>query len=199
VSFINSERGDNKVRVTDNIFSFCRINWQGTTSEPIDDQIFVNLIQRNKVSLYRLAKGIVKNEHEIEEAISETILKSYVNLNQLKSLDSFKPWIMRILANECYTILRKKKRIDLQENMEAFNLVCEDTNEHELMWAINKLDEGFRTILILFYYEDMSIKDISKILNISQGTVKSRLNRAKAKLKNILEDNSGSDINGLHR
>lgn len=175
--------------VTDNIFSFCRINWQGTTSEPIDDQIFVNLIQRNKVSLYRLAKGIVKNEHEIEDAISETILKSYENLNQLKSLDSFKPWIMRILANECYNILRKKKRIDLQGNMEAFNLVCEDTNEHELMWAINKLDEGFRTILVLFYYEDMSIKDISKILNISQGTVKSRLNRAKAKLKNVLDDN----------
>lgn len=174
--------------VTDNILSFCNAKLERFSAEPIDEQTFVNLIQHNKVSLYRVAKSIVKNEHEVEDAISETILKAFENLRRLKSPNSFKPWIMRILVNECYTILRKKKRIDLQEDMGRLNLTYEDKNQNELLWIIDELDEEFRVILILFYYEDMSQKEISKVLNISQGTVKSRLSRAKAKLKNILEN-----------
>jgi len=174
--------------VTDNILSFCNKKWERSKTDTIDNQTFVNLIQHNKVSLYRLAKSIVKNEHEVEDAISETILKAFENLRRLNSPNSFKPWIMRILVNECYNILRKKKRIDLQEDMERLNLTYEDKNQNELLWIIDKLDEDLKTILILFYYEDMSLKEISEVLNISQGTVKSRLSRAKAKLKDILEN-----------
>ncbi|MDZ5011004.1 RNA polymerase subunit sigma-70, partial [Clostridium perfringens] len=62
---------------------------------------------------------------------------------------------------------------------------------YELMCEIEKLELEFRTVLILFYYEDMSIKSISEVLSISQGTVKSRLSRSKAKLKTILEESEG--------
>ena len=71
--------------------------------------------------------------------------------------------------------------------MEVYKLTYEDKNSCELMDEINKLDMNFRTVLILFYYEDMSIKAISEVLNISQGTVKSRLSRAKSKLKGLLD------------
>ncbi len=174
----------------ENELNYYNVKSQENKSETLGKETFVKLIQDNKVSLYRLAMSIVKNEHEVEDAISETILKAFQNFNKLKSISSFKSWIMKILVNECYSTLKKKKRIDLQENMEAFNLTYEDNHQNELIYAINKLDKDFRTILTLFYYEDMSIKDISDVLSISQGTVKSRLSRAKAKLKIVLESDN---------
>ncbi|MPN02287.1 RNA polymerase sigma factor FliA [bioreactor metagenome] len=95
---------------------------------------------------------------------------------------------MKILVNECYAAIRKSSRIDLKEDMEVLNLRYEDSTEGYLISFINSMDEDFRVILTLFYYEDMTIKDIGQVLNISQGTVKSRLSRAKAKLKTILEN-----------
>ncbi|SFA96765.1 RNA polymerase sigma factor [Clostridium frigidicarnis] len=158
-----------------------------TKAGTMDKSEFMEIIQQYKVPLYRLAKGIVKNEHDTEDAINETILKAYENLKKLKNKDSFKSWIMRILVNECYGLINKKNKIDLQENMEVYKLTYEDKNIYELMDEINKLDMDFRTVLILFYYEDMSIKAISEVLNISQGTVKSRLSRAKNKLRGLLD------------
>lgn len=157
----------------------------------IDKIEFINLIEENKISLYRLAKSIVKREQDIQDAVNETILKAYGNLGKLKNKDSFKPWIMKILVNECYGILNKQKKIKLEEDMTVYNLYHEDNHGYELMSEIQKLEKDFRTVLVLFYYEDMSIKSISEILNISQGTVKSRLSRAKAKLKIILENSEG--------
>lgn len=189
IEMTKSIEGGSSMRDTNRIPGFPGIGWQKAGKETIDKLNFINLIQDNKVSLYRLAKSILRNKQDIEDAISETILKAFENLNRLKSRDSFKPWIMRITANECYNILRKKKRIDLKEDMETLNLTYEDNSENELMWTIDRLEEDYRTVLVLFYYEDMSMKDISNVLNISLGTVKSRLSRAKAKLRNLLEDN----------
>lgn len=151
--------------------------------------IFVELIQENKVSLYRLSKSILKNDADAEDAISETILKAYKNIHKLNKASSFKPWIMKILVNECYSIINKHKRIDLQEDLSSYESTYEDKHDNSLMYYVNKLEDEFKTVVILFYYEDISIKDISKILNIPQGTVKSRLSRAKSKLKSIMETN----------
>lgn len=170
--------------VTGNVLQFSKAQEKSEISK----EEFTMLIRDNKVSLYRLARGIVKNEQDVQDAVSSAILKSFENLGKLSSVNSFRPWIMKILVNECYSILRKKKHLDLKENMEELNITYEDNHHNELMWTIEKLDNDSRTILTLFYYEDMSIKDIRKILSISEGTVKSRLSRAKAKLKIILEN-----------
>lgn len=157
---------------------------------------FVNLISENRSSIYRLAKSILKNEHDVEDVASETILKAYKNLHSLNSLECFKPWLMKILVNECYSLLKQRNRIELQENLELLNLTYEDKKTDELMDSISRLNENHRTILILFYYEDISIKDISSILQISEGTVKSRLNRAKENLKVELDKENRRSQNG---
>lgn len=164
----------------------CKI--EENTIKKIDKLEFIALIEDNKIPLYRLAKSIVKNEHDIQDAVNETIVKAFENLERLKSRESFKSWIMRILVNECYSLHNRQKRIKLEENMNVYNLYYEESNSYELMCEIEKLELEFRTVLILFYYEDMSIKSISEVLNVSQGTVKSRLSRAKSKLKTILEE-----------
>lgn len=119
----------------------------------ISKEEFVALVEEHKLSLYRFAKSILKNDIEVEDAISESILKAYKNKNRLKNKESFKSWMMRIVSNECYD-----------------------------------LNEEFSSVLVLFYYEDMSIKEISKVLEICEGTVKSRLSRAKSKLKVLLKE-----------
>jgi RNA polymerase sigma-70 factor (ECF subfamily) len=86
-----------------------------------------------------------------------------------------------------------EKKLQLTDDFAAFEGSYEDKNEDHLTFYINQLEDEFKSVVILFYYDDISIKDISRILNISQGTVKSRLSRAKAKLKIILENNRRSD------
>lgn len=172
-------------------YKFNRCKVEEDTINKIDKTEFIMLVEENKIPLYRIAKGIVKSEYDIQDAVNEAIVKAYENLGRLKSRESFKSWIIRILVNECYALLNRQKRIKLEENMSVYNLYYEESNSYELMGEIEKLELEFRTVLILFYYEDMSIKSISEILNISQGTVKSRLSRARTKLKVILEEGEG--------
>lgn len=174
-----------------NFYGFNKSKIEEDTIKKIDKIEFTKLIEENKLPLYRLAKSIVKNEHDVQDAVNEAIVKSYENLGRLKSRESFKPWIMRILVNECYSLLNRKKKVKLEENMAVYDICYKENDSYELMGEIKKLQLEYRTVLILFYYEDMSIKSISEVLSISQGTVKSRLSRAKAKLKIILEESEG--------
>ena len=97
--------------------------------------------------------------------------------------------MMRIVSNECYDLIKRKSRFDLRDNLESLNLVHIDKEYSDLREIIDDLNEEFSSVLVLFYYEDMSIKDISESLNIPQGTIKSRLSRARKRLKEILSIN----------
>lgn len=152
-----------------------------------DKDTFIKLIQENKASLYRISKSILKNEADVEDAVGETILKAYKNIDKLRNSESFKPWIMKILVNECYSIGKAHKRLELCEDLNEYEGTYEDNRDNSLMFYVEKLEEEFKTVVILFYYEDLSIKDIGRVLGISEGTVKSRLSRAKSKLKAMME------------
>jgi RNA polymerase sigma-70 factor, ECF subfamily len=154
---------------------------------------FIELIQENKLSLYRLSKSILKNEVDIQDAMSETIIKAYMNIHKLRLMDNFKPWIMKILVNECYNIIRKYKKVELTNDFTDYEGSYEDKTEGSLMAYVNQLADEFKSVIILFYYDDISVKNISTILNISEGTVKSRLSRAKAKLKLLMENDLRGD------
>ncbi len=143
-----------------------------------------------KTNMFRVAKSILNNNADAEDAVSESIIKSYTNLHTLKKQESFKPWIMKILVRECYKILKKRRSIDYYDVMPDIPVI--DTDNTQILWTyVNQLPYEFRSVVVLFYYEDMSIKYIAKTLSLSQGTVKSRLSRARAKLKLLLEDNGG--------
>lgn len=151
---------------------------------------FCNLMKEHRPGLFRVAKGILRNDTDAEDAVSETTCKAFTSLNRLRNFSSFKPWVMKILVNEAYSIVRSHKRIEPLDNI-LDNISDERGNtdmleSHELWDAVQHLSVEFRTVTVLFYYEDMSIKEISKILKLPQGTVNSRLNRSREKLKTIL-------------
>ncbi len=159
------------------------------------EECFVAYIRKYKHNLFRMAKSILHHDAEAEDAVGETIYKAYSRLDSLRSKDSFKPWVMKILINECYAVAKRRSRIDYWPQVENTGLENIRTripanagdSSQELWTAVYQLDQEFKTVVILFYYEDLSIKDIAKILGLPEGTVKSRLARAKQKLKIILE------------
>lgn len=156
-----------------------------TTTEK--NKLFCDLITEYRPRLYRIAKGILKNEVDAEDAVSETTYKAYAKFNKLRNLESFKSWIIKILVHESYAISNKRRSIEYLDNIfiENNNSYSENINSFILWDAVQLLNDEFRTVTILFYYEDMKIKDISKILKIPIGTVNSRLNRSRKKLKEI--------------
>ncbi|NYB72740.1 sigma-70 family RNA polymerase sigma factor [Sedimentibacter hydroxybenzoicus DSM 7310] len=158
----------------------------------ISKEEFCRLIKEYQTSLYRLAKSILLNEHDTEDAVCSAIYKAYISRNTIRKINSFKSWILKIVSNEAYTILRNKKNVVYVDTVSEST---SDTYESEVpydVWdAVEKLDEKYRAIIVLFYYDDFSIKHISEILSIPQNTVKTRLLRARQKLKTELLNQEG--------
>ena len=154
-----------------------------------DKEAFCNLIILNKVAVYRVAKAILNKEEDIEAAVSESILKAYKNIQTLKYEAFFKTWLIRIVINESNNLYKKRfKEIAVDKDHFKNIKVNDNYKDLSLYNAINSLDEDLRITTILFYFEDMKYKDIAKILNVKEGTIKSRLSRAKEKLYNILKE-----------
>lgn len=155
-----------------------------------DQDAFSRLIEYNLNYMYRISKAILySNEADIEDAIQETIIKAWKHLHTLKNEDYFKTWLIRILINECKELLRKQKKVLLAANsVYTSENFIKNSEKIEIRDAINRLENDLRTIVILFYFEDLPHKEISYILEIPEGTVKSRLSRAKNKLSKLLKE-----------
>ena len=158
-----------------------------------------NLLMENMKSMYRVAFSILKTEEEISDAISNTTVIVFEKIHTLKSPEFFKTWLIRILINECNKIHRQNKKIIYLENYNQTDLVYNDKyDDFGVRQAIKKLDEDLKTIVILFYFEDFSVKEISEIQKLPEGTIKSRLSRARKKLESIFlnENIEKEDLNG---
>lgn len=151
----------------------------------IKKEQFGELIRQYSANMYRLAAGMLQNQQDAEDAVSEAILRAYENLRKLRDVEKFKPWIMQITANEARKIYAARKRTFTAEHVDELMPAFEDEH-HELWDAVMKLDVVFRETIILFYYDRLSIREISRALNVKEGTVKSRLSRGKAQLKEML-------------
>lgn len=154
-----------------------------------DKEAFNILIQENLKSLYIVARGILNSEYDIEDAFQNTILKAYEKISYLRKEEFFKTWLTRILINECNNIIRKNKKIVYIEDSQMNNKGYEDKlGDLDLVNAVNSLNEDLKLTVWLFYFQDMSIDEISTTLEIPKGTVKSRLNRSREKLYKIMKE-----------
>ena len=152
-----------------------------------DNETFTTLIRQYSPAMYRLSYGILHSRADAEDAVGEAVLKAYENLNTLKKPERFKSWIMQITANEAKMIYRKKQRTSCEASVEGMAPAFVD-DYHELWDVVMKLDLVYREVIILYFYESLSVKEIGQTLHIAQGTVKSRLFRGKKQLKAMLED-----------
>ena len=147
---------------------------------------FSTLIKSYEKDLYKVAIAMTKNDDDALDCIQEAILQAYISIKDLRQDEYFKTWLIKILINKCNALLKKNKKILNLDVSIAENDKVEQSDRLELKDSINNLDSDLKIVVILYYYEDMSIKDISESLNIPQGTIKSRLSRARSKLKEML-------------
>lgn len=163
----------------------------------MDKETFAGLVIDSTDSLYRLSKSILKNDADCEDAVSEAIVKAFGNLASLKKDEYAKTWLIRILINECFHIRKQRKRVTLLSEEEPWILESREGDGgdgpeierySELYQVMGKLKESQRLAIILYYYEGYSVKEIADIMDVTQGTVKSRLGRARKKLKQYLEE-----------
>lgn len=146
---------------------------------------FCEYVSKYEKDLYIIASAILKNEADAEDAVSNAILKAYENLGQLRSIRKFKPWMLAITKNEALKI--KKKRLELPGDDAVEAMLKPVRDQYDELWdVIQVMKEEYRLVVVLFYYDGLSLKDISEVLNIPLGTVKSRLNRGREMLKNAL-------------
>ena len=151
------------------------------TQEELSD-----LIMDNKDSMYRLAFSIVRNDADAQDAVSEAIVHAFEKMYQIRKISSAKSWLMKILVNASKRIVAQSHKFVLTENENQYEQI--QPFESDEMWTtVMELDEEFREVVVLYYYEQFSVKEIGKMLKIPDGTVKSRLSRAREKLLRIIE------------
>lgn len=157
----------------------------------IDKDEFCDKIKKCEVSMYYLAYSIVNNKEDASDVVNESILKAYEKLDKLKNKEVFKTWILRIVHNTAVEMIRKNKNmIDIEEVDNVLEVEINNDVETKLTLrdAVNKLKKTYREVIILFYYEDLSIEKISKITNANIITVRKQLSRARKQLKAILKE-----------
>lgn len=157
-----------------------------------NDDSFVLLMEQNMQSMYKAAWVYLKNEDDIADAIQDTILACYEKLNTLKNPQYFKTWMIRILLNKCSDILKKRhpyiEIADIKDNGAPDHAL----ERSEWQNLLGTLDEKYSIVFLMYYYEQMPVKEIGKALQISQNTVLTRLRRGRQKLRQALQPQSSA-------
>ncbi len=160
-----------------------------------DKDAFCEHIRLCENAMYSLAFSIVRNDSDAGEIISESIYRAYKNLDTLKNEKSFKPWMLRIVHNTAVEMIRKNTKIITSEetpNIPDDNPEIEITARLTIREAVNSLKQPYRTVVVLFYYENLSVSKIAQITSTNTVTVKKQLSRARKMLREVLRE----DFNG---
>ena len=152
---------------------------------------FEKLLLQYKSYLYKVAYTYVKDKQVALDILQETSFKAWLNIHTLKDEEKFKPWITKILVNTALNYIKKESKVIYMEDENSIIYSEKSISIEEkldLYDAIDLLKPKYKTVIILKYFDDMKIEDISYVLNIPENTVKSHLKRAKESLSSILKE-----------
>ena len=151
-----------------------------------DKAAFVRLIEENQLTMYRTAKAILHQEADVEDAVQEAICRAFDKLCTLRQTKFFRTWLTRIVINCCYDILRQQK------GLYPLDVLPEEPREEDMdtpldvQQALKSLSENDRLILTLFYLNDLPVKEIARLLSITEGAAKMRLSSGRKRFREII-------------
>lgn len=167
-----------------------------STHEPFDT-VVERLIEQYGQEVYKIAYFYMKETQLAEDVFQEVFYKVIKNYHKFNHQSSEKTWLIRITINTCKDMLRTSwiKRVTTfgvlqdseNEYEKPYDIEKKETNK-ELYELIQRLPQKYKEILLLFYYKDLTYEEISEILQIPEGTVRSRLSRAREKLKKMMNE-----------
>ena len=165
-----------------------------------DTNVFSMLVDRYKDLVFTLALRMVKNREEAEEVSQDTFIKVFKNLNKFKGKSKFSTWIYKVAYNTCLDRLKRIKReynvVAIDEFTEhrvktidnALQQMEDHENEQQIQKCLHLLPSEDSFLLTLFYFEEQSLEEISKVIGITANNVKVKLYRSRKKLATILKE-----------
>lgn len=156
-----------------------------------DNQRFDDLYQKYAGIVFRTGYNFLLNKDDAEDIVQEVFIKYFISNKAFNDDDHEKAWILTVTANLSKNVLRSKSRqnLELDDTIKIVDnkFEKETTNHLDLEEAMIRLTANQRLVIYLFYYEQIPIKNIAKIMKSNENTVKSHLLRAKSKMKTYLE------------
>ncbi len=155
------------------------------------------LVDRYKNKAFSLLKRMLKNEQDAEETLQDSFMKAYNSLNNFKGESKYSTWFYKIVYNTALTKISSKKRkteremtsvedhFDLKSDYD-FNISENKDFSEFVNELVNKLPERFSAVITLFYLDEMSCEEISKVMNVSVSNVKVMLHRSRNALKDLI-------------
>lgn len=154
----------------------------------INDEEFINLLTEKKEVFYKIAMSYMKNKEDALDVIQEATCKAYMKKNSLRNPQYFNTWFVKIIMNTAMSMLRKnKKYLPLLNPEEASYEGAMNESEYDLMKALDCLQLKYKNIIILKFYEDMTFKEIGKILKKPESTIKTDYYKAIKILKGEID------------
>lgn len=170
-----------------------------------DTQAFAEIVGLYKDKIFHLANRMLSNRHEAEDVVQDTFLRVYRNLARYNEEQKFSTWIYRIGTNLCIDRLRKRKLgysldagMNDQQGIDGYTMIPSDDRTPESYLfvsetqqmvhnAIESLPAKYKTIVVLRYLNDMSLQEISDVLDMPVTTIKTRVHRGREFLRKKLE------------
>ncbi|MBO4883782.1 MAG: sigma-70 family RNA polymerase sigma factor [Clostridia bacterium] len=152
----------------------------------MDSHEFAGRVEAMQGALYRVAYGLLLNRADCADAVQEALARAWEKRRSLREEAYFETWLTRILINECYSMLRRRKTtLPIDSLPEPAAPPDADPALHD---AVARLDRKLRLPVVLHYMEGYPVRDIARMLRLPSGTVKTRLARARALLRIQLSD-----------
>lgn len=169
-----------------------------TLQKSFDVHLFNELVGRYEKKIFFRCKEYVQDEHTAKDLVQEVLLKIFLRLKSFRETERFSSWLHAIVNNTCLDFLRKNKKKFEGITPEVARTIVSDTQDYIpleeqikiLEKLIDELKPEDKTILLLKYKENLSIKQIQKITELSESAVKMRLKRAKEKVANLMKGSS---------
>jgi RNA polymerase sigma-70 factor, ECF subfamily len=170
-----------------------------------DQSAFAELVELYKDKVFQICYRMLGNRHEAEDIAQEAFIRAYVNIETFNQKRKFSTWLFRIATNLCIDRIRKKKPdyyLDAEvagtEGLTMYSQVAADVPMPEdevenmelqetIQKEISKLPEKYRSVIVLKYIEELPLQEISEILDMPLGTVKTRVHRGREALRKQLK------------
>ena len=173
-----------------------------------DHSSYATLVERHKDMVFTIANRMLKNREEAEEVAQDAFMKAYRSLKKFRKESKFSTWLYRIVYNLCVSQLRKNKTQIQSLDDEEKNIDIEDTHKKMeklekkerskyINRAIDNLNPEEKTIITLYYQDELSVAEISEVTRLTQSNVKVRLHRSRLKLYDELNRILKHELNTL--
>ena len=155
----------------------------------MDNSQFSAYAVKYKDTVYRVALNFLGSPEDAEDAVQEVLMRLYLSKERFEGDEHVKRWLIRVTLNFCKNVARaERRRIPTPPEDLALSVPFEAEEQIALFTAVMSLPEKYRVPLYLFYYEEYSVKEIGRVMEISESAVTTRLSRARAILRTELEE-----------